>query len=50
VLAEIAERYRRQLVIARELGSEFVQDPSPDATNRKLYGLICRAEGVDPII
>lgn len=38
---EIAERFRRQLIVARELGA----DASPE-----LYQIACEVEGIDPII
>lgn len=46
VHADIAERYRRQLIIAREFGPGWGSEPE----HLEIYRLACATEGVDPII
>jgi len=41
VFGGVAERYRRQLIIARELGANATLD---------LYLIACEVEGIDPIL
>lgn len=41
VLGEVVERFRRQLIVARELG---------DPATLELYQIACEVEGIDPII
>jgi hypothetical protein len=41
VFGEVAERYRRRLIVARELGAKATLE---------LYLIACEAEGIEPIL